>query len=60
MGWFILRHIFGTIFSFINIRRLSDQEKDLEILIFRQQLSILQRKQKHPYSLITPSGQRTL
>jgi putative transposase len=48
MGWFILKHIFATIFSFINFRRLSDQEKDLEILILRQQLSILQRKQKHP------------
>ena len=48
MGWFILKHIFATIFSFISIRRLSDQEKDLEILVLRQQLSILQRKQKHP------------
>ena len=48
MGWFILKHIFTTLFSFINIRRLSDQEKDLEILILRQQLSILQRKHKHP------------
>lgn len=36
------------LFTFINIRRLSDQEKDLEILILRQQLSILQRKHKHP------------
>ena len=48
MGWFILKHIFSTIFSIINIRRLSDQEKDLEILILRQQLSILQRKLNHP------------
>ncbi len=48
MGWFILKHIFATIFSFINIRRLSDQEKDLEILVLRQQLSILQRKLNHP------------
>jgi len=48
MGWFILKHIFTTLFSFINIRRLSDQQKDLEILILRQQLSILQRKHKHP------------
>ena len=48
MGWFILKHIFSTIFSFINIGRLSDQEKDLEILILRQQLSILQRKLNHP------------
>ena len=50
MGWFILKHIFNTLFSFINIRQLSDQEKDLEILILRQQLSILQRKHKHPIS----------
>ena len=48
MVWLILKHIFTTLFTFINIRRLSDQEKDLEILILRQQLSILQRKHKHP------------
>ena len=48
MGSFILKHIFATIFSFINIRRLPDQEKDLEILVLRQQLSILQRKLNHP------------
>lgn len=48
MGWFILKHIFSTIFSFINIRRLPNQEKDLEILVLRQQLSILQRKLNHP------------
>jgi len=27
MGWLILKHIFTTLFTFINIRRLSDQEK---------------------------------
>jgi hypothetical protein len=43
MGWFILKHIFSTILSIINITRLSNQE-DLEILILRQQLSSLQRK----------------
>jgi putative transposase len=48
MSWFIIKHIFSTIFSFVNIRRLSDQEKDLEILILRQQLSILERKLNHP------------
>ena len=48
MGWLILKHIFTTLFTFINIRRLSNQEKDLEIVILRQQLSILQRKHKHP------------
>lgn len=48
MGWFIITHIFATIFSFIAIDRLSDWEKDLEILLLRQQLAILQRKSKHP------------
>jgi len=48
MGWFILTHIFATIFSFSAIGRLSDWEKDLEILLLRQQLAILQRKSKHP------------
>ena len=51
MGWFILKHIFSTLLSIINITRLSNQEKDLEILILRQQLSILQRNH---YSLIKP------
>ena len=51
MGWFILKHIFSILLAFVNVRRLSDQEKDLEILILRQQLSILQRKHKHPIKL---------
>jgi hypothetical protein len=48
MGWFILKHIFSTIIAIINITRLSNQGKDLEILILRQQLSILQRKHNSP------------
>jgi len=44
MAWFLLNHIFSTLLSILNITRLSNQEKDLEILILRQQLSILQRK----------------
>lgn len=48
MVWFILKHIFATFFDLINIRQLTNQEKVLEILILRQQLSILQRKLNHP------------
>jgi len=48
MAWFILKHIFATFFDLINIRQLTNQEKDLEILVLRQQLSILQRKFNHP------------
>jgi len=48
MVWFIINHIFSTILSIINITRLSNQEKDLEILILRQHLSILQRTHNAP------------
>jgi putative transposase len=48
MSWFILKHIFSTLLTIVNVRRLSDQAKDLEILVLRQQLSILQRKLNHP------------
>ena len=48
MGWFILNHIFSTILSILDIIQLSNQEKDLEIMILRQQLSILQRKFNSP------------
>ena len=48
MGWFILKHIFSTIFTFITIGRLSNLEKDLEIIVLRHQLSILQRKLNYP------------
>ncbi len=56
MGWFILKHIFSTIFTFLTIGRQSHLEKDLEILperhqdgvVLRQQLSILQRKLNSP------------
>jgi len=43
MGWFILAHIFSTMLMFMHIGRLSEQEKDLEILLLRHQLSILER-----------------
>jgi hypothetical protein len=48
MIWFILGHLFSSLLSIFNLARLSDQEKDLEILILRHQLAILQRKLKHP------------
>jgi len=48
MGWFILAHIFTTLMAIVSISRLSEQEKDLEILMLRQQLAILQRKHHQP------------
>ncbi len=32
MGWFILIHVFTTWMSIVSIGRLSEQEKELEIL----------------------------
>ena len=48
MGWFILMSIFSVLLSLVRTRNLSDQEKDLEILILRKQLTILQRKLDKP------------
>ena len=48
MGWFILAQTFSILITIVRIGRLSEQEKDLEILVLRQQLAILQRKQEKP------------
>ena len=48
MGWFIVSNIFSALMALFTVRCLSDQEKDLEILILRQQLNILQRKHNKP------------
>lgn len=46
MGWFILAQLFATLLSWIRLGRMSGGDKDLEILILRHQLDILERKQK--------------
>jgi hypothetical protein len=48
MGWFVPSHLFSTLISLVSIGRLSQQEKDLEILLLRRQLAILERKQDEP------------
>ena len=48
MGWYILAQVLSILVSIVSIGRMSEQEKDLEILILRQQLAILQRKQEKP------------
>jgi len=48
MGWFILMNIFSVLLSLVRTRNLSDQDKDLEILILARQLTILQRKLDKP------------
>ena len=48
MGWFILVHIFSTILSLIQVRRLSEKDKDLEIVILRHQLAVMTRLHAKP------------
>ena len=52
MVWFFISLIFSTNLDLITISRQSTFEKDLEILVLRQQISILQRKLNSP---ITPN-----
>jgi hypothetical protein len=48
MAWFILSQIFSTFLTLLRLRRTSVADKDLEILILRQQLGILQRQIDKP------------
>jgi hypothetical protein len=48
MIWFIVMHLFSTLLDWVRIGQLTEQEKDLEILLLRQQLGIAQRKLKKP------------
>ncbi len=48
MGWFILSQVLTILISIVRTGRMEEQEKDMEILILRQQLAIIQRKQEQP------------
>ena len=48
MIWFVVMHLFSTLLDLIRIGRLSEHEKDLEILLLRQQLGIAERKLHKP------------
>jgi hypothetical protein len=43
MSWFMLMQGFSSILQLVLCRRQSEQEKDLEILLLRRQLAILER-----------------
>ena len=48
MIWFILTQIVSVLIAIVSLGRLSEREKDLEILVLRQQLAIMKRKQSQP------------
>jgi len=48
MVWFAVMNLFAILLDLFWIGRLSDREKDLEILVLRQQLGIAERKLHKP------------
>lgn len=48
MRWFLIGHIFSILLSLIRVTRLSENDKDLEIIILRHQLDVMVRKQQQP------------
>ncbi len=48
MLWFILGHLFTTLLAWVSIGRRSTQEKELEILVLRQQVWMLERQLDKP------------
>ncbi|UCC53006.1 MAG: hypothetical protein JSV68_03385 [Anaerolineaceae bacterium] len=48
MIWFLVAQIFSTLISLIQIGRLSEKDKDLEIMVLRYQLGIAERKMQKP------------
>ncbi|MEP7285344.1 MAG: hypothetical protein ABI947_06215 [Chloroflexota bacterium] len=45
MLWFVLAQVFTLGLDILAVLRQTDHEKDLEILLLRQQLRIVERKQ---------------
>jgi hypothetical protein len=50
MGWFVLANLFSVLISLVHLGCLTDPDIDLEILLLRQQISILLRNQDQPVS----------
>ena len=48
MVWFLVSQIFSTLISLIQIGRMAETDKDLEIVILRYQLGIAERKLQKP------------
>lgn len=51
MFWSVVAIVSSALLDLFSLRGLSSNEKDLEILILRHQLDILERKQITPFGL---------
>lgn len=48
MVWFVVMQVFSTLLEWVRVGRKTEQEKDLEILLLRKQLAIMERKRDKP------------
>ncbi len=48
MIFFVLQQLLSFLLDLSTVAHRTDRDKDLEILLLRQQLRILQRKHPHP------------
>ena len=48
MFWFALSHLFSSVVDLITLRGSPDVQKDIQILLLRQQVRVLQRKVHQP------------
>ena len=48
MLWSLIGNVFSVLLSLVRISRLSENDKDLEILLLRHQLDVMVRKQRQP------------
>lgn len=48
MVWFTVMQVLSTLLEWLSLRRKNEQEKDLEILLLRRQLAILERRLDKP------------
>jgi putative transposase len=51
MGWWVVMQVLSTLIEWVRIGRLSEQEKDLEILVLRKQLAIVEQQLEKPVRL---------
>src|SRR5262249_28287136 len=51
MVWLVLAELFAVVLDVLALRGQSEHEKDIEILLLRQQLRIVERKKRRPCGL---------
>ena len=48
MFWFALCHLFSSVVDLLTVRHLTDAQKDIQILLLRQQVRVQQQKARQP------------